>query len=113
MTDPRNRPRTPRRSGGPRRPSSNRPRFAGLSKSLALWLLIILLPLTIYQLFMPKEQASVDIKYSEFVAQLEAENVSAVTITDRQIRGTLEKPAQTTTSSGLATAPRTHPSWRR
>ena len=100
MTDPRNRPRTPRRSGGSRRPSSNRPRFAGLSKSLALWLLIILLPLTIYQLFMPKEQASVDIKYSEFVAQLEAENVSAVTITDRQIRGTLEKPAQTTTDQG-------------
>ncbi|HET6616716.1 MAG TPA: ATP-dependent zinc metalloprotease FtsH [Gemmatimonadota bacterium] len=101
MTDPRNRPRAPRRAGGSRRPSSNRPRFSGLSKSLALWLLIILLPLTIYQLFMPKEQASVDINYSEFVAQLEADNVDSVTITDLQIRGKLEKAAQTSTQQGL------------
>jgi cell division protease FtsH len=103
MTDPRNRPRTPRRGGGPRRPSPNRPRFSGLSKSLALWLLIILLPLTIYQLFMPKEQATVDIKYSEFVDQLDSDNVATVTITDRQIRGELESPAKTTTDQGVRT----------
>jgi len=103
MTESRNRPRTPRRAGGPRRPSSNRPRFSGLSKSLALWLLIILLPLTIYQLFMPKEQATVDIKYSEFVDQLDAENVAAVTITERQIRGELKQSAKTTTRQGLRT----------
>ena len=95
MTEPRNRPRTPRRAGGPRRPSPNRPRFSGLSKSLALWLLIILLPLTIYQLFMPKEEAAVDVKYSEFVDQLDAENVASVTITERQIRGKLKEPAKT------------------
>jgi cell division protease FtsH len=103
MTDPRNRPRPPRRGGGPRRPSPNRPRFSGLSKSLALWLLIILLPLTIYQLFMPKEQATVDIKYSEFVDQLESDNVATVTITDRQIRGKLETAAKTTTDQGMRT----------
>jgi ATP-dependent metalloprotease FtsH len=103
MTDPRNRPRTPRRGGGPRRPSPNRPRFSGLSKSLALWLLIILLPLTIYQLFMPKEQAIVDIKYSEFVDQLESDNLATVTITDRQIRGKLETAAKTTTDQGVRT----------
>ena len=103
MTESRNRPRTPRRAGGPRRPSSNRPRFSGLSKSLALWLLIILLPLTIYQLFMPKEQAAVDIKYSEFVDQLDADNVALVTITERQIRGELKQPAKTTTRQGLRT----------
>jgi ATP-dependent metalloprotease FtsH len=62
-----------------------------------------LLPLTIYQLFMPKEQASVDIKYSEFVGQLESDNVDSVTITERQIRGKLEKPAKTTTPQGLRT----------
>ncbi|HJR52557.1 MAG TPA: ATP-dependent zinc metalloprotease FtsH [Gemmatimonadota bacterium] len=103
MTEPRNRPRTPRRAGGSRRPSPNRPRFSGLSKSLALWLLIILLPLTIYQLFMPKEQAAVDIKYSEFVDQLDAENVASVTITERQIRGKLEEPAKTATQQGVRT----------
>jgi len=101
MSDPRNRPRSPRRAGGPRRPSPNRPRFAGLSKSLALWLLIILLPLTIYQLFMPKQQSIVDIKYSEFVDQLDSDNVESVTITDRQIRGQLEQPAKTATDQGL------------
>jgi ATP-dependent metalloprotease FtsH len=104
MTDRRSRPRRPRKAGGPgRSPQPNRPRFTNLSKSLALWLLIILLPLTIYQLFMPKERAAVDIKYSEFVEQLDAGNVESVTITERQIAGVLEKPAQTTTERGPRT----------
>jgi cell division protease FtsH len=62
-----------------------------------------LLPLTIYQLFMPKEQSVVDIKYSEFVDQLDSDNVGSVTITDRQIRGKLEQPAKTSTDQGLRT----------
>jgi ATP-dependent metalloprotease FtsH len=52
---------------------------------------------------MPKEQATVDIKYSEFVDQLESDNVATVTITDRQIRGKLQNAAKTTTDQGVRT----------
>jgi cell division protease FtsH len=101
MTDRKNRPRRVRRAGGSgRSPQPNRPRFSNLSKSLALWLLIILLPLTIYQLFMPRERAAVDINYTEFVRQLDEGNVKSVTITDRQVTGVLEQPARTVTEGG-------------
>ena len=101
MTDPKNRPRRVRKAGGSGRSSpSNRPKFSNLSKSLALWLLIILLPLTIYQLFMPKERAAVDIIYSEFVQQLEAGNVKSARITERQLNGELKQQARTTSEGG-------------
>jgi ATP-dependent metalloprotease FtsH len=101
MADRKSRPRRPRRAGGTGRSSQpNRPRFSNLSKSLALWLLIILLPLTVYQLFMPKERAAVDIKYSEFVEQLDAGNVESVTITERQVNGVLRQPARAVTERG-------------
>jgi ATP-dependent metalloprotease FtsH len=100
MADRKGRPR-PRRAGGTGRSSPpNRPRFSNLSKSLALWLLIILLPLTIYQLFMPKERSAVDINYTEFVEQLDAGNVESVTITERQVSGVLKQPARTVTERG-------------
>ncbi|MFN2383495.1 MAG: ATP-dependent metallopeptidase FtsH/Yme1/Tma family protein, partial [Gemmatimonadota bacterium] len=100
MPTPRPGSRRPRRPTGPVRPPQKRPRLTGLSKSLALWLLIILLPLTIYQLFMPRDQAKMDIKYSEFADQLEAGNVAAVTITEKQLSGTLERPARAIAATG-------------
>jgi hypothetical protein len=100
MTDPHDRPRPPRRPGGTGRPPPKRPKFASLSKNLALWLIIILLPLTIYQLFLPREQARVDIKYSEFVEQLDADNVAGVTITEKQLNGRLLREAQAETERG-------------
>ncbi len=104
MTDRKNRPRGVRRAGGSgRSPHPNRPKFSSLSKSLALWLLIILLPLTIYQLFMPRERSTVDVKYSEFVEQLDAGNVASVTITDRQLAGELKESARTTTEGTART----------
>ncbi|MFN2421663.1 MAG: ATP-dependent metallopeptidase FtsH/Yme1/Tma family protein, partial [Gemmatimonadota bacterium] len=101
MADRKSRPRRPRRAGGTGRSSQpNRPRFSNLSKSLALWLLIILIPLTVYQLFMPRERAAVDIKYSEFVEQLDAGNVESVMITERQVNGELRQPARAATERG-------------
>jgi len=94
-----------RRAGGPG--SSNkpprRPRFANVSKSLALWLLIILLPLTIYQLFMPREQTTVEIGYSEFLQQLASENVAEATIAEKTVTGKLRGEARITTGEGTRT----------
>ena len=103
MTDRQSRQRRPRRAGGPGRPSPKRPKFSNLSKSLALWLLIILLPLTIYQLFMPKQQSRVEIKYSDFTEQVQRENVASVTITEKELNGRLEQPARIVTENGSRT----------
>ncbi|MDX1623246.1 MAG: ATP-dependent metallopeptidase FtsH/Yme1/Tma family protein [Gemmatimonadota bacterium] len=97
MTDQQNRPRPPRRAGGgPGGPSPRKPKFSSLSKNIALWLLIILLPLTIYQLFMPREQDRVQIGLSEFREQIDAENVASVTFTEKKLKGELRSEARTT-----------------
>ncbi|MBA3585815.1 MAG: ATP-dependent metallopeptidase FtsH/Yme1/Tma family protein, partial [Gemmatimonadetes bacterium] len=93
-------PEKGRGRGGPVRPPPRRPKFSSLSKSLALWLLIILLPLTVYQLLMPREQTRVEIKYSVFAEQLESENVASVTFTQKELNGRLRKPARITTENG-------------
>ncbi len=103
MTEPRS-PRPPRRPGGPGRQSPKRPKFSGLSKNLALWLLIILLPLTIYQLFMPKTgEERVDITYAEFRQQMARENIDAVLFTEQTVTGDLKSEARTTTEAGPQT----------
>ena len=100
MSEPRS-PRPPGGPGGPGRKSPKRPKFSSLSKNLALWLLIILLPLTLYQLFMPKEgEDRVRIDYSVFLEQVDDENVASVTFTEKTIKGELESQARTVQESG-------------
>ncbi len=87
--------------GPPGRRPPQRPRFSSLSKSLLLWALILFVPLLLWmQLFRPKDQQRVQIKYSEFAEQLERDNLASVTIIDKEIRGELDEGARTVTPNG-------------
>jgi ATP-dependent metalloprotease FtsH len=87
--------------GPPGRRPPPRPRFSSLSKSLLLWALILFVPLAIWmQLFRPKESSRVEIKYSEFVQQLDSENLASVTIVEKEIEGTLKERSRAMTPSG-------------
>ncbi|MGH7588755.1 MAG: ATP-dependent metallopeptidase FtsH/Yme1/Tma family protein, partial [Gemmatimonadota bacterium] len=96
-----NRSRRPAPPGPPGRRPPPRPRFSSLSKSLLLWALILFVPLAIWmQLFRPKESSRVEIKYSEFTAQLDAENLASVTIIEKEIQGVLKERSRAMTPSG-------------
>ncbi|HET6340617.1 MAG TPA: ATP-dependent zinc metalloprotease FtsH [Gemmatimonadota bacterium] len=96
-----NRSRRPAPPGPPGRRPPPRPRFSSLSKSLLLWALILFVPLAIWmQLFRPKESSRVEIKYSEFTAQLDQDNLASVTIVEKEIQGTLKERSRAMTPSG-------------
>ena len=96
-----NRSRRPAPPGPPGRRPPPRPRFSSLSKSLLLWALILFVPLAIWmQLFRPRESSRVEIKYSEFVQQLDSENLASVTIIEKEIQGTLKERSRAMTPSG-------------
>src|SRR5260221_14459 len=67
--------------------------WAGLSKTVAFWLLVILAPFVFIQVAMRKSADYVEVKYSNFVTALEHNNVREVVIQDLQnIRGQLKSP---------------------
>ena len=86
---PSRRPRPPRPT---RLPQPKGPRFSGITKSVGLWLLIILLPLFLYRLLIPKQPDIVKVAYSEFLEELREGNVASTTITERRIVGQLRRP---------------------
>jgi cell division protease FtsH len=57
-------------------------------KNLALWLVITLMMVMLYNLFNQQQLAQNDISYSEFLAMVEADQVSEVTIQGQEIRVT-------------------------
>ena len=74
----------------PRPPSPN---WGGLSKNLALWALVALLGLALYQLMDRQRGASQEFSYSEFSKQLDAGNIARVEVYDgRLIKGEFRIP---------------------
>ena len=57
-------------------------------KNLALWLVITLMMVMLYNLFNQQQLAQNDISYSEFLAMVEADRVSEVTIQGQELRVT-------------------------
>jgi cell division protease FtsH len=57
-------------------------------KNLALWLVITLMMVMLYNLFNQQQLAQNDISYSEFLAMVEADRVAEVTIQGQEIRVT-------------------------
>ena len=57
-------------------------------KNLALWLVITLMMVMLYNLFNQQQLAQNDLSYSEFLAMVEADRVSEVTIQGQEIRVT-------------------------
>jgi cell division protease FtsH len=75
----------------PPRPAG--PNWAGLSKNLALWLLVGLLALTLYNTMNRQKDPIQEFSYSAFLGQLQAGNVSQVTVYDaKRLEGDFRTP---------------------
>jgi cell division protease FtsH len=63
-------------------------------KNLALWLVITLMMVMLYNLFSQQQFTQNDISYSEFLSMVEADRVAEVTIQGQEIRVTDCEPKQ-------------------
>jgi len=62
------------------------------SKTAALWLLLLLVPVAFIQLANARREDTAEISYTEFRRQLDANNIAAVEITEgKDVRGTLRR----------------------
>ena len=64
----------------PSRPS--RPNWGSLSKNLALWLLVALVAMALFQLMNSQRSTTQEFTYTAFKQHLEASNVANVTVYD-------------------------------
>jgi cell division protease FtsH len=66
--------------------------MARTSKTLALWVLIVLMSILALQFFRGQESPSAEFTYTEFRAQLDAGNIHSVTVINRRLEGELVSP---------------------
>jgi cell division protease FtsH len=62
------------------------------SKTLALWVLIVLMSVLALQLFRGQDPTRAEFTYTEFMAQLNSGNVHSVTVINRRVEGELRSP---------------------
>ncbi len=75
----------------PSRPT--RPNWANLSKNLALWLLVALVAMALFQMMSRQRSSTQEFTYTSFKQQLEAGNVAGVTVYDgKQLDGDFRAP---------------------
>jgi cell division protease FtsH len=69
-----------------------------LSKTLSFWVLVLLVPVAVIQVAGGRTEQSVEMDYSEYREQLEANNIERATIQDGSlVNGTLKRPVQVRT----------------
>jgi cell division protease FtsH len=69
-----------------------------LSKTLSFWVLVLLVPVAVMQFAGGRAEQSVEMDYSEYREQLEADNIERATIQDGSVvTGTLKRPVQVRT----------------
>ena len=86
---------------GRKLPPSKGPKFSSVSKTLAFWILLLLLPLTIYNFLSVKREEVVRIDYSDFKRELSSGNVSSVVIVEKEISGELKLPSSLSRDDGV------------
>jgi cell division protease FtsH len=74
-------------------PQSNRPDWRNLTKSLAVWLLVALVAMALFQLMNGQRGTVQEFTYTEFKQQLDAGNIKDVTVYDgKQLEGEFVAP---------------------
>jgi len=58
-----------------------------LAKTLAIWIIIAVVLMSVFQSFAPVREESAKLKYSEFVGQVQAGSIESVKVQDRNITG--------------------------
>ncbi|HVP07501.1 MAG TPA: ATP-dependent zinc metalloprotease FtsH [Candidatus Acidoferrum sp.] len=84
----------PGRQSGPGRQRGEAPRdgmgWKGTTRSLMFWLTLILVGIVLATYYKGLDQDSTKITFSEFVAEIDANNITEVTFTDRDVEGKLK-----------------------
>src|SRR5690242_1990985 len=76
-------------------PSSPRPDWRSLSKNLALWLLIALVAMALFQLMNSQRNATQEFTYTKFKEELSNGNVKNVVVYDgKQLEGEFNQPVK-------------------
>ena len=84
---------------GEREPERKGTFWARTPRTLAFWIIFILLAIAGVQFFTRARSGEVTITYTEFQKQLEAGNVEKALVTDTELQGDLRKPAFTLTDN--------------
>jgi cell division protease FtsH len=66
-------------------PKPPMPNWAGLSKNLALWLLVALLAVFLFQVMGKQRGGTAELNYTEFIRQVDAGNIKSVDIYDSKL----------------------------
>ncbi|MFQ6007459.1 MAG: ATP-dependent zinc metalloprotease FtsH, partial [Candidatus Zixiibacteriota bacterium] len=67
-------------------------KWRGPGRSLIFWLAIILFALMAYSLYEGMSSDTAEITYSEFVREIDSENISEVSFTEQEVQGRLREP---------------------
>jgi cell division protease FtsH len=66
--------------------------WKGPGKSMIFWVTLALIALMFYSIYTGMGSSTAEITYSEFVAEIEAENISEVSFKQTEVEGTLTQP---------------------
>ncbi|MFH1680595.1 MAG: ATP-dependent metallopeptidase FtsH/Yme1/Tma family protein, partial [Candidatus Eisenbacteria bacterium] len=70
-------------------------------RSLALWVILTLLLLTVYKMYQTGKKAEAEINYTQFIQEVERGNIKAVTIVEKEVSGLFRQPTLVTAGEGL------------
>jgi len=76
-----------------RKPPTNNFNWAGLSRNLVFWLLIILIPIAFYQMIGANREAAEEISYTTFQSYLDRDQIAEVEVTSGKfVEGQFKRP---------------------
>jgi cell division protease FtsH len=76
-----------------RKPPSNNFNWAGLSRNLVFWLLVILIPIAFYQMIGANRDAAEEISYTTFQSYLDRDQIAEVEVTSGKfVEGQFKRP---------------------
>src|SRR4030095_153553 len=101
MNDRRDDNRDPRSDGGGREPNrkvilkKEPPRYGRATKTLAFWIVLILLFLVVFHTVYNDQGREVQVIYTDFLRKVNDANIKTLRMVDQEVRGELETPATT------------------
>ncbi|MBN1826101.1 MAG: ATP-dependent zinc metalloprotease FtsH [Candidatus Eisenbacteria bacterium] len=70
-------------------------------RSLALWVILLLLLLTMYRMWQNARSPETEISYTRFIHEVEAGNIASVLIVEKEVKGSFNEPALISRGEGL------------
>ncbi|NNE07343.1 MAG: ATP-dependent zinc metalloprotease FtsH [Gemmatimonadetes bacterium] len=70
-------------------------------RSLALWVVLILLLLTVFKMYQAGKTAETEISYTRFIREVEAGNLRSALIVEKEVQGVFETPIRVSVGEGI------------